>query len=144
MSKKSGIRMVTPVKEITKYLGVELEKDQRKIATMLVYVGEQCLTDARNKGSYTDQTGNLRNSIGYVVLLNGRVFSAKQSERPETQSLLAEVIPQFQNGIALIVAAGMEYAGYVEARGFNVITSSRLLAQKVVPQMLTQLGFKRQ
>jgi len=144
MSKKSAIRMVTPVKDLGKYLGEELEKDQRKIATMLTYVGERCVIEMRTNGSYTDRTGNLRNSGGYVVLLNGRVFSEKRSERPETQSVLAEAIPKFQNGVALIVATGMGYGGYVEAKGFNVITSSRLLAQKLVPQMLTQLGFSRQ
>jgi hypothetical protein len=143
MSKKSGIRMVTPVKQITRYSVERIEENQLKFAKMLDNVGLQCVTEARKNGSYNDRSGNLRNSIGYVVLVDGRVYSGDQGSRPETQSLLAEVIPQFRTGIALIVAAGMEYAGYVEARGFNVITSSRLLAQKLVPQMLTQLGFER-
>jgi hypothetical protein len=144
MSGKGAIKMVTPVKEITKYLGEELEKDQQKIAQMLSYVGERCVSESRTNGSYQDRTGNLRNSIGYVVLLNGRIYSQNTGNRSETQSLLAEIMPQFQNGVALIVAAGMHYSGYVEARGFNVITSSRLLAQRLVPQMLTQIGFTKQ
>ena len=143
MSGRSAIRMVTPVKEITKYLGAELEKDQLKIAQTLDYIGARCLIEAWTNGSYTDRTGNLRNSIGYVVLLNGQVYSQNMGDRPETQALLAEVMPQFRKGVALIVAAGMNYSGYVEARGFNVITSSRLLAQKLVPQMLSKIGFKR-
>lgn len=143
MSKKGAIRMVTPVENIMKFLGEELEKDQIKIAQALDYVGSRCLTEARTGHTYQDQTGNLTSSIGYVVVMNGRIFSQDMGNRPETQSLLAEVMPQFRMGVALIVAAGMEYSGYVEARGFNVITSSRLLAQKLVPQILTKIGFKR-
>lgn len=38
----------------------------------------------------------------------------------------------------------MNYAAYVEARNYNVITSAELLANKLVPQIMKQLGFKLQ
>ena len=34
----------------------------------------------------------------------------------------------------------MNYAAYVEAKGFDVITSSEVLASRIVPQMLRNLG----
>lgn len=43
----------------------------KRIITRLQYIGEQCIKIAREKGDYNDITGNLRSSIGYVVLLNG-------------------------------------------------------------------------
>ena len=48
----------------------------------------------------------------------------------------------YQNGIVLIVSTGMSYAAYVEARNYNVLTSSELLANKLVPQIMKQLGFE--
>lgn len=142
MSKKSAIRMVTPVKDIMKFLGEELEKDQIKIVHMLDEVGKRCLAEARTGHTYQDQTGDLTASMGYKVLLNGTAYS-QDGGNANTEALFAEIMPQFSKGIALIVAAGMYYSGYVEAKGFNVITSSRLLAQKLVHQMLIKVGFKR-
>lgn len=136
------IRMVTPVKDIMKFLGEELEKDQRRIAQMLDEVGRRCLAEARNGHTYIDRTGNLTESIGFRVLFNGKAYS-RDGGNANTEKVFAEIMPRFRTGIALIVAAGEKYAGYVEARGFNLITSSRLLAQKLVPQMLTKTGFKR-
>lgn len=37
----------------------------------LEYIGEKAVATAREKGSYDNITGNLRSSIGYVVLSNG-------------------------------------------------------------------------
>ena len=42
----------------------------------------------------------------------------------------------------MIVSTGMSYAAYVEARNYNVLTSSELLANKLVPQIMKQLGFE--
>lgn len=139
---KPAIRMVTPVKDIMKFLGEELEKDQQRIARLLDEVGRRCLVEARTGHTYHDKTGELTKSMGYKVLLNGTVYSG-DGGNTNTEALFAELMPQFSKGVALIFAAGEKYAGYVEARGFNVITSSRLLSQKLVPQMLTKVGFKR-
>ena len=36
----------------------------------------------------------------------------------------------------------MNYAVYVEGRGRNVLTSSKLLAERIVPKMLADLGIE--
>ena len=36
--------------------------------TTLQYIGERCVAEARENGSYQDRTGNLRNSVGYVIV----------------------------------------------------------------------------
>lgn len=57
-------------------LTAELERRmamiEQAILSRLVRIGEQFVTNARERGTYQDQTGNLRNSIGYVVLKNGQ------------------------------------------------------------------------
>ena len=42
---------------------------------VLMRVGEECVNYARVNGGYLDQTGNLRSSIGYVVMDNGKIIS---------------------------------------------------------------------
>ena len=53
-----------------------------------------------------------------------------------------QLVRDFPHGIVLIVVAGMNYASYVSAKGYDVLDGSELLADKLVPQMLQQLGFK--
>lgn len=55
---------------------------------------------------------------------------------------LKSVIAENSRGIVLIVVAGMNYAKYVEAIGLNVLDSSEILAKKLVPQILRDLGLK--
>ena len=111
-----------------------------------IYVGEACLKEARLNGNYTDRTGNLRNSIGYAVLFNGGVMEesafANTKGGQNGKKHLDSLKKNYQNGIVLIVSTGMSYAAYVEARNYNVLTSSELLANKLVPQIMKQLGFE--
>lgn len=107
----------------------------------VVYLGEEVVKEGRDKGSYTDRTTNLRNSIGYVVLHNGKVVKKARISKLNA-SLVEELIPKYKKGIVLIVVAGMNYAHYVEAKNYDVLTSSELLAEREVPRILKQLGFK--
>lgn len=137
------------------------------------YVGERCVTEARKAGEYNDITGNLRSSIGYVVLFNGQPYKYSQSRVfrgrkyknktykgkklvrkkgnmgvSEGQAFLERLAKEFANrypkGVVLIVVAGMKYAVYVEElHNLNVLSSAELLADEIVPRMLHQLGFKK-
>jgi hypothetical protein len=105
---------------------------EEAILLRLLRIGEQFITDARNNGSYTDRTGNLRSSIGYVVLRNGQQYSASgftQVKQGSTgiqtaMSLLEEAKQRFPTGLVLIVVAGMHYAAAVESKGYDVLTGS--------------------
>lgn len=114
----------------------------KQIINKFKEVGERCVAQARDKGSYTDRTGNLRNSVGYVVLYNGVVQGKSRIKVAQSQKFLEELIPRYQKGIVLIVVAGMNYAVYVEAKNFDVLTSAELLAERIVPKMLRDLSFK--
>lgn len=49
-------------------------RSQEKIVRALerlCMIGERCVAVARENGNYNDITGNLRSSIGYIVLYNG-------------------------------------------------------------------------
>nr|DAZ26239.1 MAG TPA: hypothetical protein [Caudoviricetes sp.] len=144
------IRQVTPNSEINSYIERKLDIWMQIIINNFSYIGEQVLNAARSTNSYKDQTGNLRSSLGYVVVVDGRVADISSSavvknghEGSKTGADYArELARKFPKGIVLIVCAGMNYAAYVSAKGYDVIDSAELLAERLVPQMLRKLGLK--
>lgn len=125
----------------------------RAMVTMLQYIGEECVAIAREQGTYNDRTGNLRNSIGYVLMRNGDIINQNFEEKVaskvvdaangkgilEGQALAQELAKRFSNGYALIVVAGMHYAYYVETRGYDVLDSAERNAMQRVPVLVKQL-----
>lgn len=108
----------------------------------LMQVGLQFVRDARLKAppySFNDDTGNLRSSIGFIILYDGQLVHSDFTQSPQgtdkatgvaTGTEYAEKLGlDYSKGWAIITVAGMDYAGYVEALGYDVITGSTLGAQ---------------
>lgn len=113
----------------------------------LQYIGEAFVKNARENGNYKDRTGNLRNSIGYVILkdgkqvvsnfykhVRGKVKRVSDSDGEQMGIAKAEVLTKefaekIPKGYVLICVAGMNYAAAVEANGFDVISSSSIIAK---------------
>ena len=115
----------------------------------LQYVGERFVGRARRKnwhsGSFKDQTGNLRSSISYVVLVDGKVVNEYAGQKKveavmANNQLIDELAPQFSKGIVLICMAGMGYAAYVESRGYDVITGSTPTDRQIGATLKTLLS----
>lgn len=127
------------------FLQQQIEKRIRVLIYRLNYVGVVCVNKARNDGSYKDQTGNLRSSIGYVILREGIIIEGSGFDKNEGGEkgdvYIKGIAAGYPHGIVLIVVAGMNYASYVEALNYDVLSSAELLAEKLVPQLLKQLGF---
>lgn len=122
------------------------------IVRTLMYCGEQIVNKVRDGSkpkSYKDQTGNLRSSTGYILTYNGKVLgksnfaSVKNGGEgsKEGEDFAKRLANQHDKGFALIVVAGMEYAVYVEDKGYDVLMSGELLAENIIPRMLKQLDF---
>lgn len=133
------IRVKVDDKMIAKMTAEYVREIENKLIRVLKYTGEQCVNIAREQGSYQDRTGNLRASSGYVIVHNGEIVERSTFEIKESQKLAEEVANRITSRIALIVVAGMNYAAYVEARGYNVLTSSEQFAEVQVPKLLKQL-----
>lgn len=121
--------------EFERFFKVFEEKTEKKIIKLLQYVGEAAVKAARENGNYFDQTGNLRSSIGYVVIKEGKRikedFEAspkgtdKQSGIVAAMKLATKAAQEHNTGLALIIVAGMDYAVCVEAiEGYDVITAT--------------------
>lgn len=113
-------------------------------------LGEMCLIEARNNKGYMMQTGALLSSTGYMIFVDGVALhsqfdAASGAESNAAQNgikagqSLAEKVGKNTKGIALVVVAGMNYAAYVEAKGYNVLSSAEHLAQRELPRMLEKL-----
>lgn len=100
------------------------EEYDRKAVEWLSVLGERVVKYAREHGSYTDRTGNLRNSIGYVVVQYGRIVtedfsigSGHGEAKTQARAYALEVARNLPaNKTYLVWVAGMEYAKYVEAK----------------------------
>lgn len=129
----------------------ELKRGHRTIENgiikILQYAGEQFVKDARDglnidgafpKGDYTDRTVNLRSSVGYFVLNNGIVISDAIEGTAKGMAAAKTLLNSIHNkgGYQLIGVAGMEYASYVESKGYNVISSQKDIAIVNIGRML--------
>ena len=136
--------------DVKKRIDAFLDVVERQQIKTLQQLGEMCLIEARNNKGYMMQTGALLSSTGYQVFVDGVAIhsqfdaaSGAESEAAargiKTGQTIAEQIGKETKGVALVVVAGMNYAAYGEARGYNVLTSAEHLAERELPKMLEQL-----
>lgn len=136
--------------DVRKRFDAFLNEIEKKQIARLQRLGEMCLVEARTNKGYMMQTGALLSSTGYEVFVDGVAIhsqfdaaSGAESNAAETgiksgQSI-AETIGKGTKGIALVVVAGMNYAAYVEAKGYNVLSSAEHLAERELHRMLEKL-----
>lgn len=113
--------------------------------------GKAMVEDARRRkkdfsaygnGSFGNITFNLRSSIGCVVYLDGMPkFSyfpvlSTGAEGARRGRAYADEVTMGMDGIVLVVVAGMDYARAVENRGYNVITATSLIAEKIMDKYI--------
>ncbi|MCM1165192.1 MAG: hypothetical protein NC401_04165 [Ruminococcus sp.] len=127
-----------------------MEEVKKKQIARLQKLGEMCLIEARNNKGYMMQTGALLSSTGYMIFVDGVALhtqfdaasgagSNAAQEGIKAGESLADKVGKETKGVALVVVAGMNYAMYVEAKGYNVLTSAEHLAERELPRMLEKL-----
>lgn len=139
------------IPDVDEMMAVAVDQMEQAVIYRFAEIGEKCVTEARKKHDYTDRTGNLTSSIGYVIAVDGQVIRQSSFEKVKKgddgvkagPGLASEIVKQTPKGIALIVVAGMNYARYVADRGKNVLQSAELLQEKLVDRLVKQLGFRR-
>lgn len=143
-----GIKPLFIKNDIRKRLDAFLEEVERAEIEALEKLGEECVTHAREipaEVGFTDRTGNLRSSMGYVIFKNGVAIRSNYvqvlegNEGMKAGQQLAEQVGSRTKGIVLVVTAGMNYATYVEAKGRDVLASAEILAQRKLPKVLSEL-----
>ncbi len=138
--------------DIRKQMEAQMQNIEKAILSRLEYVGWEFVKMAREKtakeGGFNDVTGNLRSSIGFVVLRNGETIvenfeTDKLTGRREGEQFANKLVNNFATGYALIVVAGMDYAAAVENRHQkDVITGSSLIAEANLRKAMQRLKDK--
>ena len=122
------------------------DRAEEKILKLLMAGGEKFVAIARKSGSYDDQTGNLRSSIGYVIAKDGEVIisnfkesnkgSDKSTGKEKGHRVAEDISLSFSGGYILVGVAGMDYAAAVEAKGYEVVTGANTLCNKYLKKAL--------
>lgn len=149
---KGVIVSKTDMRKLKKGLEMKMKDIADAIIEQLSFIGEECVRIARESGDYNDITGNLRSSIGYVILYDGKpvVYGASkqysgkkgngEAGPPAAEELLTSLQSKFPWGIVLIVCAGMKYAAYVESvHHKDVLTAAELKCDSLCRDLLNGL-----
>lgn len=118
----------------------------------LSHLGEECVKRIRERtieeGSWRDQTGNLRSSIGYAVMDHGykaisSAFGTVVGPNGDGNQgaeigkrYVNELASQYAEVYALVVVAGMDYAKPLEAKGIDVLSGTQLWAEAEVEKYM--------
>ncbi len=99
-----------------------------RIIEAYIRAGEKFIQDCRSQpqshaqGFYLDDTTNLRNSVQYFLFHNGELVEKSEVPFTDTDNVMDLVEKE---GFTFIGLAGMNYASYVEAKGYNVLTMQK-------------------
>lgn len=126
MARKSGLTPLWKKSDIRKLFDKLGERAEFVIMDLLQRTGEEFVKIARLEGQYDDWTGNLRSSIGYVIVKDGKIIGKdfklsekdgtdKQTGKREGEQLAMDLVKTFSKGYVMIGVAGMKYAVFVEA-----------------------------
>ncbi len=133
-----GIKLLTTRKQIEGKITKALQRKEEKYIQKLTEAGNILVTEAIRSGDYQDQTGRLRRSIGFVVMKDGVLVSEYFQGGATAYEAKEKAIngANQHQGIVLAVIAGENYASYVESKGYNVLTTARQIASKLIPKVL--------
>lgn len=143
-------------KGIFKNLVMSLNKKVEDLENVIEFrfinvVGPKSVANAREVSTFMNQTGNLRSSMGFVLAKNGEIISSdgfeaiagKDNDGTEGvvkgKQYAEELARSSGRGYVLIIVAGMNYAKYVEAKGYDVLTQSGTFLESEVKRMINSI-----
>lgn len=97
------------------------------------------------EGGFGNITWNLRSSIGYCLVYQGRVIETyfppikggtEGEQKGEDYAREIALLVDEADGVMLVMVAGMEYAAFVKAKGYDVIQSSSATFETQIKQLL--------
>lgn len=113
----------------------EMDKLKGVIRTRMSLIGETYVATSRENGNYKDRTGNLRSGNGYAIAEEGNISSVVTG-RPETKAGMINEIGGA--GMEVTFGNGMGYCSDVEARGYDVVSSGFLEAEKMAKKLFSK------
>lgn len=156
---KSGLSYDKGVfKNLSESLNKKVEDLEKAIEFRFIdLVGPKTVTNAREVSTFLNQTGNLRSSMGFVLAKDGEIIETGgftqvagngenkgksgdgQNGVQAGRKYAEELARSSGRGYVLIVVAGMNYAGYVETKGYDVLTQSGTFLESEVRKMINDI-----
>lgn len=138
--------MTTSASALDAFLQRAARKIQENVLKALSKLGDESVVRIRNrstKESWIDHTGNLRSSIGFAVYEQGSKYMESAFSQVlsgtdgsvKGKKMINDLAKEYSRVYALVVVAGMEYAGEVEAlESKDVLASTKIWATSIVEQ----------
>lgn len=146
------IKMTTDKNAIGEEIRKAIRDNREAFLYGLAKIGEEAVNQARltaqKQMDWTDQSGNLRSSVGYAIYEDGNLVILSDFEQVQGpkgnngegsatgEALARQLGSEFPTGIVLVVVAGMKYASYVADKGYDVLASSEILAGQLVSDLV--------
>jgi hypothetical protein len=141
------------LKALNSHLENFIEDKKNNLVEILKKAGEEAVDRSRAKaktgpftgGGFGNITWNLRGSIGYVIVKDHQIIDRYFPPLPDGDQGTAKGIKYAEEialllddgDIMLIVVAGEEYAYFVEAKGYDVISGSEAHMESELRTALT-------
>ena len=110
---------------------------QSNVKDAIVEAGEEAVQVQKRESDYLNHTFNLRNAPGYAVTIDGKEVARNvpaDGEHGEAEAKTNKTLEAEKSGTGLIIADGMSYASFVSSKGYDVLDSGLLHADKVLNQ----------
>lgn len=141
------IKDKTDYRALNKYIQTRIENIKRAQVRTLKWCAETLINIARDSHTYKDQTGNLTSSMGAVITVDGKSVWESTFETlreggegsRQGKEFALSLAMKYPKGVALIVVAGKNYAVHVSNKGYDVLASAELQAERIIPEMLKSL-----
>lgn len=105
-----------------------------EIKEALTEAGKTGVQYAKENGEYKNHTHNLRSGPGYGVVIDGNLDlmevpseAGHEEAKEKTENTIKNALFP---GTGIIIADGMEYASYVEKKGYDVLSGAALHIEK--------------
>jgi len=148
---KIGVHITTDMKALMQEVEKEIEKETLKHLSAVLERGVELVRNKISKGGdhYQDHTGNLRSSTGFIITKDGKVVHTSFKESPVgtdkqtglkegLKAALDELRPS--KGYGVVLVSGMEYASWVESKGFDVLKGAYIGLEKTLQQAFNEIG----
>lgn len=119
-------------KDIAKIVQAAIERTRLIVIDRLTEIGRESVEIARSLPStgktYHNRTGRLHDSIGFMITENGT--PVVENFISDEGRKCAQALIDRSEGFVLIIVAGAEYAMDIHVRGYDVLDSAILNAER--------------
>ncbi len=146
---KIGLEIVTDMNVLAQEIQKEIDAETLKHLIKILSVGVEKVRKKMEGMPYQDHTGNLNSSTGFIIYHDAKVvhrdFRESDKGTDKTTGLkeglslaLAEL--RESSGWGVVLMSGMEYASWVQGRGYDVLLSASANLDSILKESFEEIG----